>query len=162
MSGCGGHPCRIQTALPECCAMSKLGEKLCIMHDCASKIKQMPQGTSSCGYSKWPWRDKQTQPCCVCHDFSVAKVLQRSAKPSCACWRCSPTFFLLVGDTTPQGHPVPAPCPRALGRRCLLHPAVSHFRRMRVKALTASAAQVSCDLQSLTCPVQFLLLFCFK
>lgn len=46
VSGCGGHPCRSQTALTECCVVPKLGER-CIMHSCASKIKQMPQGTSS-------------------------------------------------------------------------------------------------------------------
>lgn len=128
---------------------------------CQRDKADAPGYQQHCGCSWWPCRDKQTQPCCVCHDSSVAKLLQRSPKPSCACWRCSPTFLLLVGDTTPQGHPVPART-RALGRRCLLHPAVYHSRGMRVKALTASPAQVNCDWQSLTCPAQLLLVLCFR
>lgn len=46
MSGCGGIPAEVKAALPECCVMPKLGER-CITHSCASKIKQMPPGTSS-------------------------------------------------------------------------------------------------------------------
>lgn len=46
VSGCGGCPCRGQRALPACCVMPKLGVR-CLTHSCASKIKQVPQGTSS-------------------------------------------------------------------------------------------------------------------
>lgn len=137
---CSGHPCISQTALTECCIIPKLG-KTCIMHSCASKIKQMPQGTSSAvdtagghgGTRKPnPVVSAMTSVLLKCYKTQQSHVVPAggAVQPSlCSQETQQPRDTLsLLGPGPWEKMPAASSC--------------VPFQRVRVEALTASPAQV--------------------